>query len=71
MSSIPNDHDVKANLWSELEDLPKQEIPAKEGPINMGMLNLTSNKDISKIANTYKAAFDAKLNCVPYFTITE
>jgi len=69
--SIPNDLDLHANLWSELEDLPKGDVSAEEGPVDLGELNLTKLKDISKIAHTYKAAFDAGLNCIPYFTISE
>lgn len=68
ISAIPNDHDINAKLWSELADLPKTEIPAQEGPVNLGTLDLSSAKDISKIAYSYKTAFDAGLSSVPYFT---
>ncbi|MBT8036117.1 MAG: BrxE family protein [Verrucomicrobiae bacterium] len=69
--SIPNDLDVQANLWSELADLPKADTSAEEGPVHLGELNLSKPKDIAKIAYAYKAAFDAGLNCIPYFTISE
>jgi len=69
--SIPNDLDVQANLWSELTDLPKGDASAEEGPVDLGELNLSELKDVAKLAHTYKAAFDAGLNCIPYFTISE
>jgi hypothetical protein len=71
MTAIPNDHEVQGELWSELEDLPKFEAAAQEGPVNLGEIKLTVAKDISKIANTYKAAFDAGLGVVPYFSLSE
>lgn len=70
MSTIPNDRDVQATLWSELEFLPKLDVPSQEGPVNLGEIKLTSAKDISKIAHTYKAAFDAGQSVIPYFTLT-
>ena len=70
MTAIPNDQDVQGKLWSELKDLPKFEAAAQEGPVNLGEIKLTVAKDISKIANTYKAAFDAGLSVVPYFTLS-
>lgn len=71
IASVTDDKETEGAAWSELSDLPKQEVSAQEGAVNLGALSLVSKKDISKIANTYKAAFDAGLNCVPYFTIKE
>lgn len=70
MTAIPNDYDVQAKLWSELAELPKLEVPAQEGPVNLGDIKLTTAKDISRIANAYKAAFDAGQSTVPYFTLS-
>jgi len=70
LTTISNDRDVQAKLWSELEDLPKLDVPAAEGPVNLGEIKLTSAKGISKIAHVYKAAFDVGLSTVPYFTLS-
>jgi hypothetical protein len=70
MIAIPNDHDVQGKLWTELEDLPEFAAAAQEGPVNLGEIKLTVAKDISKIASAYKAAFDAGLSVVPYFTLS-
>ena len=69
MTTIPNDYDIKGKLWSELDDLPKSEAPAQEGPVNLGEIKLTVAKDIGKIAHAYKSAFDAGQSVVPYFTL--
>lgn len=70
MTSISNDHDVKGKLWSVMDDLPKSEVSAQEGPVNLGEIKLTLAKDIGKIASAYKAAFNAGLSVVPYFTLS-
>jgi len=70
MTAIPNDRDVQAKLWSELEGLPKFDVSAQEGPVNLGDIKLTLAKDISKIARAYKAAFEAGKSTVPYFTLS-
>jgi hypothetical protein len=71
VESIPNDYDVQANLWSEIDDLPKADARAEEGSINLGTLDLSTLKAIAKLAVTYQSAMDANLACVPFFQIAE
>jgi hypothetical protein len=70
LHNMPNDMDLETSLWSGLEHLPKQSAAAQEGPINLGELDLKKPKDIAKLAFTYKAAIDAGVSCIPYFTIS-
>ena len=71
IESISNDHDVQANLWTEIDELPKAEVEAEEGSINLNTLDLSTTKPIAKLAATYKAAMDKGLACVPFFSIAE
>lgn len=71
IESIPNNYDVQVNLWSEIDELPKAEVEAEEGSINLNTLDLSTKKAISKLAATYKAAMDKGLACVPFFNIAE
>jgi hypothetical protein len=71
IESIPNDYDVQANLWSEIDDLPKAEAQPEAGSINLNSLDLTSTKAIAKLAATYKSAMSAGLTCTPFFQISE
>jgi hypothetical protein len=71
IESIPNDYDIQANLWSEIDELPKTEASAVEGPINLNTLDLSTTKAIAKLAATYKSAMDAGLTCIPFFQIAE
>lgn len=71
IESIPNDYDIEANLWSEIDDLPQAEVQPEAGSINLNSLDLTSKKDIAKLAATYKSAMSAGLTCIPFFQIAE
>ena len=48
IESIPNDYDIEANLWSEIDDLPQAEVQPEAGSINLNSLDLTSKKAIAK-----------------------
>jgi hypothetical protein len=71
IESIPNDYDVQTNLWSEIDELPKTDVEAEEGSINLNTLDLSTTKAISKLAATYKSAMDTGLTCIPFFQIAE
>lgn len=71
IESIPNDYDMEANLWSEIDDLPQAEVQPEAGSINLNSLDLTSKKAIAKLAATYKSAMSAGLTCIPFFQIAE
>lgn len=71
LESVPNNYDVQANLWSEIDELPKVEAQPEAGSINLNTLDLTSTRAIAKLAATYKSAMDAGLTCIPFFQIAE
>lgn len=71
IESIPNDYDVEANLWSEIDELPKVEAEPEAGSINLNTLDLTSTKAIAKLAATYQSAMETGLTCIPFFQIAE
>jgi len=57
--------------WDTLEGVTYQITPAQEGPINLGTLNINSPKDFGRLASVYRAAFEAGVSCVPYFTLSD
>ena len=57
--------------WDTLEGITYESTPAQEGPVNLGTLDVNSPKDLSRLANVYRAAFEAGVSCVPYFTLTD
>lgn len=57
--------------FSELDSLPEVNISKFEGAVDLGEVDLSSKKDISTLAHTYKSAMDAEKSSSPFFTLKE
>ena len=55
--------------FSELDHLPSVDISSVEGAVDLGSIDLKSNKDLAKLGHTYKSAMDASKSCSPFFTL--
>ena len=56
-------------LWRELEGHTLPETAPQEGPVDLGKWNPNSQRDILRLAATYKAAFVSNFSCAPYFRL--
>ena len=56
--------------WEAVPGVTYEGTPAQEGPVNLGTLDIHSAKGLSRLANAYRAAFEAGVACVPYFTLS-
>jgi hypothetical protein len=57
--------------WDAIQGVTYESLPAQEGPVNLGTLDIHSPKGLSRLANVYRAAFEAGVSCVPYFTLSD
>jgi hypothetical protein len=56
--------------WEAVPGVTYDGAAAQEGPVNLGTLDIHSTKGLSRLANAYRAAFEAGVSCVPYFTLS-
>jgi hypothetical protein len=61
--------DPSTVMWNELGDIGGSAAEPEEGPVDLGSIDLSTKGGIARLANVYKAAFDAGKSCVPYFTL--
>ena len=58
-------------LWADFKDSSQAPKDAPTGTIDCGELNLSKPKDLRRLAQLYRFAFDQGSQCFPFFTLPQ